>query len=154
MVSLGDLQQRFVGERSAQLKEQVAAAGGAGIDLTIRVLLSGGFVDIIQHVLNDKHDLVIKAAESWVGMNTISFGSNDLHLMRKCPCPVWIVKSGRDPRKESILAAVDTNPVNSEQDALNRQIMDLATSLAQQADSELHVVHAWNLQGDDWIAEG
>ncbi len=47
---------------------------------------------------------------------------------------------------------MDSDPIDSEQDELNHLIMDLATSIAQQEDSELHVVHAWDLQGDDWIA--
>ncbi len=72
--------------------------------------------------------------------------------MRKCPCPVWIVKPTRRRRYERILATVDTDPINSDQDRLNHLIMDLATSIAQLEDSELHVVHAWELQGDDWIA--
>ena len=30
--------------------------------------------------------------------------------------------------------------------------MDLATSIAKSEESELHVVHAWELRGDDWMA--
>jgi nucleotide-binding universal stress UspA family protein len=123
-----------------------------GLEAHSKVLLGGGFVQIIQEVLRNDHDLVVKAAENWTGMNTTWFGSNDLHLMRKCPCPVWIVKPTRGHRYERILAAVDTDPVSLEQDTLNHLIMDLATSIAQEEDSELHVVHAWDLQGDDWMA--
>ena len=151
-VSLGDLQQRLINERSAQIEEAIAALSYDSLDVSSKVLLGGGFVEIIQEVLRNDHDLVIKAEESWVGRNTTWFGSSDLHLMRKCPCPVWIVKPMRGYRYEHILAAVDTDPIDSKQDQLNHLIMDLATSLAQQEDSELHVVHTWNLQGDDWMA--
>ena len=47
---------------------------------------------------------------------------------------------------------MDTDPIDSEQDVLNHLIMDLATSITQQENSELHVLHTWDLQGDDWIA--
>jgi nucleotide-binding universal stress UspA family protein len=151
-VSLGDLQQRVVSERSTQLEEAIAALKNDKLEVSSKVLLGGGFVEIIQEVLQNGHDLVIKAAESWAGMNTNWFGSSDLHLMRKCPCPVWIVKPTRRRRYERILAAVDTDPIDSEQDWLNHLIMDLATSIAEKEDSELHVVHAWELQGDDWMA--
>ena len=66
-------------------------------------------------------------------------------LMRKCPCPVWVVKPGQHERYARILAAVDTDPDDASKDALNRTIMELATSLAQLEQSELHVVHAWTL---------
>jgi nucleotide-binding universal stress UspA family protein len=151
-VSLGDLQQRLVSERSDQINESIKSLENDKLDVSSKVLLSAGFVEIIQEVLRNEHDLVIKAAESWAGMNTSWFGSSDLHLMRKCPCPVWIVKPTRRRRYERILAAVDTDPVNSDQDQLNHLIMDLATSIAEIEDSELHVVHAWELQGDDWMA--
>jgi len=151
-VSLGDLQQRLINERSAQLEGAISTLDNDRLEVSSKVLIGEGFVEIIQEVLRNDHDLVVKAAESWAGVSTTWFGSNDLHLMRKCPCPVWIVKPTRGHRYERILAAVDTDPVNSEQDKLNHLIMDLATSLAQKEDSELHIVHAWDLQGDDWMA--
>jgi len=151
-VSLGDLQQRLVSERSTQLEETIAALENDKLAVSSKVLLGGGFVEIIQEVLQNEHDLVIKTAESWSGMNATLFGSSDLHLMRKCPCPVWIVKPTLGHRYGRILAAVDTDPISSDQEKLNRLIMDLATSLAELEDSQLHVVHAWDLQGDDWMA--
>ncbi len=150
--SLANLEQRLVGERAAQLEAATASLRNAEVDVSSKVLLGGGFVEIIQEVLRNGHDLVIKAAESRNGVHASWFGSGDLHLMRKCPCPVWIVKPTGRPSYKRILAAVDTDPVNPGQDDLNRLIMDLATSIAKSEDSELHVVHAWELQGDDWMA--
>ena len=45
------------------------------------------FLEIIREVLRNGHDLVIKAAESG-GLLDRVFGSNDMHLLRKCMCPV------------------------------------------------------------------
>ena len=151
-VSLGNLQQRLARERTAQIEEAVAALEIDKLEVSSKVLMGGGFVEIIQEVLQNKHDLVIKAAESQDRVKASWFGSSDLHLMRKCPCPVWIVKPNLRGQYERILAAVDTNPVDSQQDELNHLIMDLATSIAERENSELHVVHAWEIQGDDWIA--
>ena len=151
-VSLASLEQRLVRERTAQLEAATASLKHDNLDISCKVLLGGGHIEIIQEVLRNNHDLVIKAAEVWTGINPSWFGSGDLHLMRKCPCPLWIVKPNGSTRYERILAAVDTNPLNPGEDELNRLIMDLATSIAQLEGSELHVVHAWELQGDDWMA--
>ena len=35
-------------------------------------------------------------------------GSTSLHVMRKCPCPVWVMKPAQGKRFARILAAVDT----------------------------------------------
>jgi nucleotide-binding universal stress UspA family protein len=69
--------------------------------------------------------------------------------MRKCPCPVWIVKPGQAAKISCILAAIDTSSQNGNPDALNVKVMDLATSLARFSNSELHIVHAWELEGRD-----
>ncbi len=63
-VSFGDLQQRLVSERSTQIEEAIAALENDKLNVSSRVLLGGGFVEIIQEVLHNKHDLVIKPSES------------------------------------------------------------------------------------------
>lgn len=81
------------------------------------------------------------------------FGSTSLHLMRKCPCPVWVMKPSRSPRYSRILAAVDPCSSDPEGTALNVKILDLATSLARLEKSLLHVVHVWRLP-DETVHRG
>jgi hypothetical protein len=47
-----------------------------------------------------------------------------------------------------ILAAVDPAPFDEQRNALNKTIMDLATSLAHLENSELHIIHTWILVGE------
>ena len=46
---------------------------------------------------------------------------------------------------------MDTDPGDGSKDALNHTIMELATSLAQLEQSELHVVHAWTMYGEQLL---
>jgi nucleotide-binding universal stress UspA family protein len=103
------------------------------------------FIEIIKEVLVHGYDLVIKPARGHSRLSAMLFGSTDLHLLRKCPCPVWIIKRSTDDRFGRILAAVDPDPSEPENDELNRMILELANSLAQQEQSELHIVHAWRM---------
>jgi len=68
-----------------------------------------------------------------------------MHLLRKCPCPVWIMKPPEKSKYSSILAAVDFDPVNPKvsDQVLNREILELASSLALTDSASLHIVHAW-----------
>jgi nucleotide-binding universal stress UspA family protein len=77
-----------------------------------------------------------------------------MHLMRKCPCPVWVVKTSQPDWHERILAAVDPRPDDKERHALNVKIMDLATSLAGREGSVFTVVHAWRLPGESMLRSG
>ncbi len=68
-----------------------------------------------------------------------------MRLVRKCPCPVWVVKYDSTDFKR-ILAAVDVGEENPETAALNKKIVELTHSLAQRERGEAHYLHSWRLE--------
>ena len=118
--------------------------------LTIDVAVETGTmaVSVILAVLVNHHDLVMKAAEGNTGKWARLFGTGEQKLMRKCPCPVWILKPSEETHFRRILAAVDLDPTEPDTESLARRIMELATSLATEEGSELHVVHVWRLAAE------
>lgn len=114
------------------------------LQIKLDVLVGKTFLEAIRAVLRNQFDLLIKAAEN-PAWTTRIFGSDDLHLLRKCPCPVWLIKPQEKTQYSTIMAAVDFDPATPfpvEQD-LNRQILELSASLALSDLTSLHVVHAW-----------
>ena len=101
------------------------------------------FLEIIRQVLRKQHDLVITAAEERKGFRARLFGTITMHLMRKCPCPVWVVKRSQTQSYTRILAAVDPSDYDTERNALNPLILQLANSMARRNSAELHVVNVW-----------
>ena len=146
-----ELQKRVIQERQKQLECLVAPIRKEGLRVGVNVLSGTPFLEIIRQVLRQKYDLVIMAAEGRSGLKGRLFGSTSLHLMRECPCPVWVMKPTRRERFRRILAAVDPLFVEEEKNLLNIKIMDLATSLAKMEKSELHIVHAWNFRGEQLL---
>jgi len=134
-----------VAEKRKELRQIIRTIGDEEIAVEEKVLVGNSFIEIIRQVLGGGHDLVIKCAEGAGRVRGLLFGSTDMHLMRKCPCPVWIIKPTEHHRYRRILAAVDQDPEDAEKDALNRQILEMASSLALSESSELHIVHAWRL---------
>jgi nucleotide-binding universal stress UspA family protein len=130
-------------ELRARLEKFVEPVRQKPLRLTVETRYGTPFLEIIRAVLRDQRDLVMLTAEGTGELQERLFGSTSLHLMRKCPCPVWVLKPGPQTRFARILAAVD--PRDPEHDALNIKIMELATSLAAQEQSELHIMHAWTL---------
>jgi nucleotide-binding universal stress UspA family protein len=120
------------------------------IDLVIKVVEGTAFLEIIRQVLRERHDLVITTAEEKKGVRPRLFGTTSMHLMRKCPCPVWVVKRAQTWPYARILAAVDPSVYDPERDSLNPLIMQLAGSLARMDEGELHIVHAWQLFGEHY----
>ena len=112
------------------------------------------FLEIIREVLRNEHDLVMTTAEGRGGLKERLFGSTTMHLMRKCPCPVWVIKPSQPERYTRILAAVDPAPLDEGQFAVNIKIMDLATSLARRQQCELVVVHTWTFAAEHSLRSG
>lgn len=98
-----------------------------------------GFIPIIKKVLQDKHDLVIKEATVEEGIDQLS-----MRLVRKCPCPVWIIKKKTVDFKR-ILGAVDIGSDSQEAAGLNKKIIELSHSLAQREQGEAFYFHSWRL---------
>lgn len=141
-----DLQEKLVAEHQKGLQELVASFK-SNIKIQTRILTGEPFWEIIRDVLRYRFDLVIKMAESGGLMDRV-FGSDDMHLLRKCPCPVWLVTSESPKTYHRILAAVDVNddyPTKelNTRHLLNVQILEMASSLALSEFAELHIVHVW-----------
>jgi nucleotide-binding universal stress UspA family protein len=122
------------------------------IEIQARVLQGIPFLEIIREVLRNGHDLLIKAPETLDWLDRF-FSSDDMHLLRKCPCPVWLVKPEAPETYQRILAAVDVDdacpPTELEvRHSLNREILELAISLSLSEFTELHVVHVWEAIGE------
>lgn len=140
-----ELQSAMVSKRRTEL-ESLVAPYRQRRDIQIEVLVGKMFLEVIRAVLRNKYDLLIKPAENPDFVERL-FGSNDMHLLRKCPCPVWLTRPDEKPNYRCILAAVDfdlDNESNTVEQGLNQQIVDLASSLALSDFASLHFVHAWD----------
>jgi len=110
-------------------------------------------VELVRAVLAQGHDWVIKAAKGRAEGRGSLFGSTAMHLIRKCPSPVWIVGPQGQPTGPRILAAIDASwgddPAAA---AFARKTLATATALASNLGAELHVVHAWQLYGESLLS--
>lgn len=140
-----------VTEKLEKLEDIIRSIADEEIAIEAKVLVGKPFVEIIRQVLGAGYDLVIKSAEGASSVKDTLFGSTDMHLMRKCPCPVWIIKSNEHAHYRRILAAVDQDPEDAVKDGLNRQILEMSTSLSLAEFSELHIVHAWRLVAESFF---
>lgn len=152
-----DLQAWMVNERE-QFMSALAAPHVQRIGIQSRVAIGTPFIEVIRQVLRKECDLVIKTPENPGWLDRL-LGSDDLHLLRKCPCPVWMIKPRLPGKFGCIVAAVDVDDSYPSDEvegrrALNRQVMEMATSLALSEFAELHVVHAWEAIGEGAMRSG
>jgi universal stress protein E len=146
-----ELRSRVIDDYRTKVDALAADIGQHGIDVRSQVVTGIPFLEIIRQVLRDKHDLVILASEGKGGIHDRLFGATSMHLMRKCPCPVWVVKRAQTRPYTRILAAVDPSINDSRRGAINPLILQLASGMARMEAAELHIIHAWQLFGERYV---
>ena len=129
------------------------------INPKVKVFSGIGFIEIIKSVINNNHDLVVKCAEDTDWIHRL-FGSEDMHLLRKCPCPVLMLKPGQNESFRNILATVDVNedinePGNERvQHQLNRQVLACSAAFCMPELTEMHIGSAWEAYAEDFYRHG
>ncbi|QJR82747.1 universal stress protein [Alteromonas pelagimontana] len=121
------------------------------------VCVGHSFVDIISKVVNDEHDLVIKLSES--AFVERLFNSDDMHLFRKCPCPVWVIHRGQTDQYKNVVAAIDLNyhyPAHevSVRKKLNLDILRYSAQIALLEFAQLHIVHVFDAVPENILRDG
>lgn len=144
-----DVRDLILGEAKAEIEHLVGAADTHGASVQTHLLTGTPFVEIIREVLRERHDLVVLTAEGGAEHRRWLLGGTSMQLMRKCPCPVWVMKPGQS-RFHRIMACVDPDPEirDPQKQALDEKVLELASSLANRESAKLHVVHAWHLVGE------
>ena len=153
-MSMSQLHDAIIEKQQLQLETMVASIE-KNININARVLTGVAFLALIREVLRQKIDLLIKTVDE-AGIMDKLFASSDMHLLRKCPCPVWLIKSSRQGPYKKIMAAVDFDPFENkpEENALNRRILEMSTALALSDFSELHIIHIWHAYGESSMRSG
>lgn len=149
--SVDGLQQDVVRQREEELGKILADRCADRLAVKAKVTVGTPFIEIIHEVLREGYDLVVKSADGRSLLSQRLFGGTAFHLMRQCPCPVWILKPEHDGQLKRILAAVDVAVDADTQQhlRLNTDILTIAQSLADMEGAELHVAHAWSMWAEN-----
>ncbi|MCV3272019.1 universal stress protein [Roseobacter sinensis] len=116
------------------------------------IALGKPFLEIIRKVSETDSDLVVKAADPLSGASRFLYASTDQHLLRKCPCAVWLQMPAAPVTPRRVLAAVDLDSEDVAEPetltALNRQVVDVARGIARGPEAQVIVLHAWDAVGE------
>lgn len=142
---LAEFTETTVSQAQGELDELVKKTDSS-LHAKTKVLIGKSFIELIRSVIGNSHDLLVKAKHPSSTENSLD--STDLHLLRKCPCPVWIIKPNQRKPFGKILIAVDPDPSDPSRLSLHADLLKIGTSLAQRENGKIEVVHAWQLEGE------
>lgn len=134
-----------ISQRSAWISEQCRFYIDSGIPIDIKVVWHNRpYEAIIQEVLKAKHDLLLKMAHQHDRLESIIFTPTDWHLLRKCPCPVWMVKDQPWPEEGTALVAVNLSSEDPLHDPLNLRLVKETLELAEHVNqTPVHLISAY-----------
>jgi len=145
--------------RQVTARQQTLMALAREIGLTdpgaVTVTVGKPYIEISRHVAANGIDVVVKPAERLHGAGRFLFASTDQHLVRNCPCAVWLRLPDAPDPPVTILAAVDVDDWDAREPetlaALNRQIVETGLRLAGGQNGAVHVLHAWDAMGEGLV---
>lgn len=137
----------------------VAAGVPDGIETVCEVMDGRAYMEIIKRVQLYQHDLVVATVSEDSSPANRLFVSEDMQLLRKCPCPLLLLKRASVGAFASVMAAVDfdhADLLNTEEAGhhLNDDIVDLAAVIADQDKSDLHIANVFTVPGEGAMIAG
>lgn len=151
-----DLHEAVFQEHLSRLEDFLEPIREKGVQASAKVLIGKPFMEIIMEVLRNGRDLVMVPQERGIGLSESIFGSTSLHLLRKCPCPVWIIKREQRRNFARILVALDPRiypdgKYDSSKDELSIKLLEIGSSLAHSEGGEIYIFHAWSVLYENHI---
>lgn len=139
-----EMRHGVIAQRREWLDDILQPYRAKGLDCETKVVWhSRPFECVIQEVLEHRHDLVVKATHHHSFLQTFIFTPTDWHLLRKCPCPVLLVKEGHWQRGGHILAAINCTSDDQDQKVLNDRITQEGIAIAELLGSNLYLVNTY-----------
>jgi nucleotide-binding universal stress UspA family protein len=159
--SIDELKEVIISERRLEILGNFEADPGINSQINVIFKFGNPVVEIIKEAIRGEHDLVIKAASGNKTFKDYLFGNIAVKLLRKCPCPVLIIKPSEGVSFQKILAPVDpeterqkTTKPGEHEDLICRKVMDISIFMARMETSHLDIFHCWFLPGETLLASG
>ncbi len=138
------MRKTVIDDRKQWVEEIITEHNPNALDINcIVVWHNRPFEAIINQVISDKFDLLIKGTHQHDKFKAVIFTPTDWHILRKCPCPVLLVKDHNWPDNGNILAAVNIGSDEDEHKTLNQQITEEANNLAKIINANVHLVNSF-----------
>lgn len=115
------------------------------------------YLEVIRLVVSNQFDLVVKFTENQLTSSII--GAEDRNLLRKCPCPVWILHRSQSQKYQQVVAAIDINYHYPQHEVQIRKqlaldILSYASRIALLEYAQLHVVHVFDAVPENILRNG
>ncbi|MEW6992257.1 universal stress protein UspE [Colwelliaceae bacterium 6441] len=138
------MRQSLINDRLEWLNELIQTIPHENLKIDTKVIWHNRpFEPIIEQVLHHGFDIVIKGTHQHDKLKSVIFTPTDWHILRKCPCPVLLVKEHSWPMNGNIVAAINVGSDEEEHKSLNNKITEEAINLSRLIKANIHLVNSF-----------
>jgi len=142
--ALRALRDEFLADRAEYLEDLADELRAEGLNVETHVHWDNPlYRGILRRIEESTPDLVVKDTHFHSLLRRTLLTNTDWNLIRTCPVPLLLAKSGEWPAQPRLLAAIDPGHLADKPAALDHDILDFAGLLARHLDGEVHAVHAF-----------
>ncbi len=124
-----DIKHDLVSRRRQQLARVAHAV--PDVETEAKLLVGRPGTVLIREVLRSNHDLLLRShARDVTAAAPKPFGAVDMELLRKCPCPVLLVRHGGKEHRPRIVGAVNATMDEASERALNAKLVEWTLLMA------------------------
>ncbi|MDN3380749.1 MULTISPECIES: universal stress protein [unclassified Pseudoalteromonas] len=123
------------------------------VNIKAEVKVGKRYLESIRAVLSNSFDILLKEVDKLSWFDRL-ITSDDMHLLRNCPCPVWLMKKDEKLNYKQILAAVNFDSIDESNCnlELNNTILELACAISLAEFSTTHVVNVYDAPNAGFIS--
>lgn len=141
---LRQLREEFVSERFEYLEEAAEELRDEGLAVETHVHWDNPvYRGIVRRVEESSPDLVVKDTHYHTALRRALFTNTDWNLIRTCPVPLLLARTGDWREPPRVLAALDPEHLGDKPAALDHDILEWSELLAARMAGEVHAVHAF-----------
>jgi len=148
-LSGSEIEQLIAKEEESQIRDLVSQSIKTEPQTSLLFRIGDLLETVIEEVKSTPYSLVIKEKEE--PEKSISHASPDFKLLRNCPVPVLLLEPNHLNGFQEICVAIDPLHEDPNNAPLNQRLLATAREAAKREQSNLHIVSAWKLFGDDFI---
>ena len=142
--SLKHLRAAMIDEQFEKLEQLAEPLRSAGQSVSIKVVWDKPLHEaIVREALSTSPDFVVKDTHHHSAIGRALFTNTDWHLIRDCPCPLWLVKPTAAPDNATVMAAVDPTHEHDQTTALDHRIIQMAELFSVMSEEPLQLVHVF-----------
>ncbi|WP_286232542.1 universal stress protein UspE [Thalassotalea sediminis] len=138
------MRQSLIDDRKQWLENIIATENPQGISIRHQVVWHNRpFEPIIEQAIHHDVDIIIKGTHEHDKLKSVIFTPTDWHILRKCPCPVLLVKDHSWPENGNIVASINVGSEEIEHTSLNDIITQEAVQLGSIINGNVHLVNSY-----------